>query len=140
MYRLRQRAVAMVLGLSWIGHVGFVLVFYCGVRAFWREELGPIPTLAQHYLLVPMGLVIQAGMPTPGGAGLGELGYGALYKLFGAEETMGVIGSVVQRVMTCILGVVGFLIYRRMRASHEVVEPVVTPAAPAAAESVAAAP
>src|SRR5439155_41179 len=78
----RQKSVAAVLALSWVGHVGFVAAFYCGANALWSEELGPIPTLTQHFLLVPIGLVIQAVIPTPGGAGAGAWGFGALCVLF----------------------------------------------------------
>jgi uncharacterized protein (TIRG00374 family) len=117
MYRCRQRSVATVLALSWVGHVGFVLAFWCSAQVLWSPQMGAIPTLAQHFLLVPMGLVVQALFPTPGGAGGGELGFGGLYKLFGAEETMGVLGSLVQRVISWVIGLFGYLVYLRMRVS-----------------------
>ncbi len=115
MYRCKQASVAAVMLISWVGHVGFVLAFYCSARVLWSEELGPIPTLTQHFLLVPIGLVVQALVPTPGGAGGGEWGFGKLYALFGAAEANGVLGSLVQRILGWILGLPGFVVYARMR-------------------------
>jgi uncharacterized membrane protein YbhN (UPF0104 family) len=111
MYRRRQACIALVLVLSWIGQVGFVVAFYCFANVLWSPELGPIPTLTQHFLLVPIGLVMQAVVPLPGGAGVGEWGFGALYLLFGGAEANGVLGSLVQRVFCWVLGLVGYVVY-----------------------------
>jgi uncharacterized membrane protein YbhN (UPF0104 family) len=135
LYRCKQGSVAAVMLLSWIGHVGFVLAFYCSARVLWSEELGPIPSLAQHFLLVPLGLVVQALVPTPGGAGGGEWGFGALYALFGAAEANGVLASLVQRALGWVLGLPGFLVYARMRT----LLPETRPAAKAAAAPAVAA-
>lgn len=115
MYRRRQKSVALVMGLSWIGHVGFVVAFYCCANALWSEELGSVPKLTQHFLIVPIGLVMQAIIPTPGGAGGGEWSFGALYFLFGAAKANGVLGSLVQRVFCWVLGLVGYGVYLWVR-------------------------
>jgi glycosyltransferase 2 family protein len=128
MYRCRQGAVALVLLMAWVSHFGFVSAFYCSANALWSPDLGPIPTYAQHFLLVPIGLVMQALIPTPGGAGAGEWGFGALYVLFGAAEANGVLGSLVQRLINWTLGLVGFGIYMRVKAA-----PAAAPAAELAA-------
>jgi uncharacterized membrane protein YbhN (UPF0104 family) len=115
MYRCRQATVAAVLAMSWIGHVGFVFAFWCSANALWSPELGPIPPLAEHFLLVPIGLVVQAIVPTPGGAGGGEWGFGGLYRVFGGSAVNGVLGSLVQRVIGWVYGLIGYLVYLRMR-------------------------
>jgi uncharacterized protein (TIRG00374 family) len=117
MYRKRQGTVFGVLALSWVGHVGFVLSFYCCANALWDDALGPMPSLTQHFLLVPIGLVVQAVIPTPGGAGVGEWGFGALYKYFAgpAAESNGVLASLVQRIVTWTIGLLGYLICLRLR-------------------------
>jgi uncharacterized protein (TIRG00374 family) len=118
MYRCRPRAVGSVLLLSWVGHVGFVFLFYGAVLTLWQPDSGePIPTLAQHFLIVPIGLVIQAAPFFPGGAGIGELGFGLLYQWLGCSEASGVLGSLVQRVVNWTLGLLGGLMYLRMRAA-----------------------
>ncbi|HTU90611.1 MAG TPA: lysylphosphatidylglycerol synthase transmembrane domain-containing protein [Gemmataceae bacterium] len=118
MYRCRPRAVGGVLLLSWVGHVGFVFLFYFAMRTLWQPDSGEqVPSLAQHFLIVPIGLVIQAAPFFPGGAGIGELGFGLLYQWLGCSEASGVLGSLVQRVINWTLGLLGGLTYLRMRTA-----------------------
>src|SRR5262249_59505833 len=103
---------------------GFVL-FCCGcVRVLWDpgDPAQRIPALAQHFLLVPIGLVIQAMPLFPGGTGIGELGFGALYKWLGASVACGVLGSLVMRIINWCLGIGGFFVYRRLRIALPTVE------------------
>jgi uncharacterized membrane protein YbhN (UPF0104 family) len=117
MYRCRQRSVAAALLISWVGFVGFVGAFYCSTRTLWDgDAANPIPTFTQHFLLVPIGLIIMAMPLFPGGAGIGELGFGGLYAWFGCRAASGVLGSLVQRVISWLLGCVGYGVYLRMRA------------------------
>ena len=117
MYRCRQKSIAITLIITWTGHVFFVLYFYCSVRVLWDagDPAQRIPTLAQHFLLVPIGLIIRAVPLLPGGVGIGELGYGLLYKWLGASESSGVLGSLVNRVCDWTIGIFGFIIYRHLR-------------------------
>jgi hypothetical protein len=109
MYRCRQTSVGLALCLSWISHVGFVLAFYFCARTLWDEMPGnPLPTLAQHFLIVPIGLVIAAVPLFPGGVGIGEAGFGGLYILFGSAGANGVLGSLVQRVLSWVFGLLGY--------------------------------
>jgi len=75
MYRCQQRSVAAAMLLSWVGQVGFVFVFYFRVQTL-DPPSGTIPSVAQHFLLVPIGLVIQALLPLQmvAGGGVGEAG------------------------------------------------------------------
>jgi len=122
MYRCQQRSVAVALGMSWVGQVGFVFVFYCSVRALWDPAAGSIPTVAEHFLLVPIGLVIQAAPLFPGGAGIGEAGFGGLYAWFGCAAAVAVLGSLMQRVLSWVVGLAGYLISLRMSHSKSAVE------------------
>jgi uncharacterized protein (TIRG00374 family) len=140
MYRCRPRAVGSVLLLSWVGHVGFVFLFYYAALTLWQPDSGElIPSLSQHFLIVPIGLVIQAAPFFPGGAGIGELGFGLLYQWLGCSEASGVLGSLVQRVINWTLGLLGGLTYLRMRTAlksalrREEVRPENEGVAPAAA-------
>jgi hypothetical protein len=101
--------------LCWIGHAGFVLTYYYCVLTLGDSASEPIPQLTEHFLLVPIGLVIQALPGLPGGIGLGELGFGSLYEWFGCAAKMAVAGSLVQRVVSGGLGLLGYLVYLRMR-------------------------
>jgi uncharacterized protein (TIRG00374 family) len=133
MYRLRPKSIALTLALSWVGHVGFVLSFYCFACTLLWDGANAIPTVTEHFLIVPIGLVIQAVPLFPGGVGIGEAGFGGLYALLAGEgaKPNGVLGSLVQRVICWVIGLAGFVIYQRMRSSQRPVEPqpepVVTP-------------
>jgi uncharacterized protein (TIRG00374 family) len=119
MYRCRQSAVAVAFLISWVGFVGFVLSFYFSALTLWdaTDSAQKIPSLAEHFLLVPIGLVIEAMPLFPGGAGIGELGFGELYKWLGASVASGVLGSLVYRMVKWVLGAVGYIIYLQMRSS-----------------------
>src|SRR5262249_48651283 len=108
-------SVALALGLSLVGHIGFVLTFYfCACTLPGREA---VPSVMAHFLVVPIGMVIEAVPLFPGGAGIGELGYGGLYAFIGADPAYGVLGSLVQRVIKWLLGLVGLGVYLWMKPS-----------------------
>jgi glycosyltransferase 2 family protein len=104
LYRCCQSSIALALVLSWLGFIGLVMCFYFSAHALWDSDLtSPLPGLADHFLLVPVGLVIMAVPLLPGGAGIGELGFGLLYGWFGYDGAAAVLGSLVQRVLSWLL-------------------------------------
>ena len=113
LYRWRGRSVSFALGLAMIGHLGFVLVFFFAARTLTPPE--NTPTLQAHFLAVPVGMTIQAGIPTPGGVGGGEFAFGKLYELLGFSLAAGVLGSLVRRSIDWILGLIGYLIYLQLK-------------------------
>lgn len=117
MYRQRSRAVLAAMGLSWISQTGFVLAFHFASRTFQTE--GGVGSFVQHFVVVPVGLVVQAVFPAPGGVGGGEYGFGKLYTLLGCPESNGVLMSLAQRVVMLLLGATGFLVYLWMKQHHE---------------------
>jgi uncharacterized protein (TIRG00374 family) len=118
MYRCRQKAVLLSMLITVVGQSGFAIAFYCSAHVLWDGDAvhNPIPTLVQHFLIVPVGLVVQTMPLFPGGAGIGELGFGLLYRWFSYPEANGVLSSLVMRVLTWIVGLVSGLVYLRMRA------------------------
>src|SRR5262249_17933888 len=74
-----------------------------------------LPSLAGNFIVIPVGMMVEAFFPTPGGVGGGEYGYGKLYGLLGKSEAFGVLASLAQRVLKWALGLIGYLIYLRMR-------------------------
>ncbi|MCS6850404.1 MAG: flippase-like domain-containing protein [Gemmataceae bacterium] len=109
MYRRKGRQVFLALGLSLVAQVGFVCTFYLSARTLLEPDV--VPSLREHFLVVPIGMVVQALSPTPGGVGIGELSFGGLYLLLGREAKLGEIGSLVQRVITWVVGLVGYMVY-----------------------------
>ena len=111
MYRKRPGGMAVALLLALIGFLGFIPSFYFGAHALSdAADPGAVPTLAQHFLFVPIGLVVQAVVPLPGGIGAGEYGFGKLFGWFGCPEPNGILASLVQRVITWTLGLLGYLV------------------------------
>jgi uncharacterized protein (TIRG00374 family) len=115
MYRRKEMSIIQALLLSLAGHVGFVLTFYFSALTVFSSD--QIPSLSTHFLIVPIGMAIQAGFPAPGGVGGGEYAFGALYKLVDYPEATGVLAALVQRVITWIVALGGFAVYLRMRPS-----------------------
>jgi len=126
MYRQQGASVALTLLMSMVGHIGFVLSFYFAAQTLTPPE--DIPTLAAHFVIVPVGMTIAAGFPSPGGVGGSELGFGKLYEMVGFTVAAGVLGCLVQRVITWGLGLLGYFVYLRMK-------PALQPAPTAAANS-----
>ncbi len=109
-YRRRQASVFFALALSFIRFLGFVPSFYFGAHALGDAAPNTIPTLTEHFLFVPIGLVVQAAVPLPGGVGASEYGFGKLFSWFGCPEPNGVLASLVQRVVTWTIGLLGYLV------------------------------
>jgi len=117
MYRQRQASVFIALFLSIIGFLGFVPSFYFAAHTLGDGAPHAAPTLLQHFLLVPIGLVVQAAVPLPGGIGAGEYGFGKLFGWFGCPEPNGVLSSLVYRLVMLGLSLLGYLIVASMGRS-----------------------
>lgn len=113
LFRRRSGSVAMALGLSLVSHCGFVLAFFFAALAVLPKESIPAP--ASHFLIVPVGFAIQAGVPTPGGVGGAEYGFGALYHVIGFSFAAGALAALSYRIITWVLGLLGYLVYLRIR-------------------------
>jgi uncharacterized protein (TIRG00374 family) len=121
MYRDRQYSIIASLLLALVGHVGWVLTFYFAVQTFvGPADLAQIPSLAEHFLIVPCGMIGRAFIPTPGGVGGGEAVYGALYVLLGKSMTLGIVGSLAQYAINCGVAMFGYLVYLRMPRAERI--------------------
>jgi uncharacterized membrane protein YbhN (UPF0104 family) len=127
MYRCRQASVVAALAIAWVGFVFFVLSYYFCALAL-VDGAYPLPSLAEHFLLVPIGLMIMAVPLFPGGAGIGELGFGYLYQWFGFPAAGGVLATLTQRIQNWLIGLIGYGVYLRMRVGGR--EATQRPAAP----------
>ena len=106
LYRNRSATVAWAIVLTTISNVCDILAFYGYVLTLCYGLV--LPSLADHFLLVPVGLVISGVPLFPGGAGIGEAGFGGLYALFGSAAANGVLGSLLFRVSGWIIGILGY--------------------------------
>lgn len=111
-FRDRRVSVGYVIALSVFGHVGFVLSFYwCAVALD-----GPTPSWQMHFVIIPVGMVLQA-LPLAPGANLGvaEVIFSKLYKLIGPEYVKGLMVCLTQRAVTWLVGAVGLIWYVPLR-------------------------
>jgi uncharacterized membrane protein YbhN (UPF0104 family) len=125
-YRCRGRAIAMAMGISMISHTGLVFAFY-----FAAQTLTPVqelPSLVTHFLIVPVGMTIRAGIPTPGGIGGGEYAFGTLYEMLGFMAAAGILALLAQRVVEWSIGLVGYLVFLRMKPALREAEAAAEPA------------
>jgi uncharacterized membrane protein YbhN (UPF0104 family) len=114
LYRKHPWAVTASLALTLVLQVCNVLAFYSAAHVFVPAD-ADLPGLAANFLVVPVGMAVEAFFPTPGGVGGGEYGYGKLYGLLGTPEAYGVLASLAQRVLRWALGLIGYVVYLRMR-------------------------
>jgi glycosyltransferase 2 family protein len=109
-YRRGHRSVGLAVGLSWMSNAACVLSFYCCALTLWDGRAdNPLPTLAQYFLIVPLGQLIAAIPLFPGGAGINEAGFGGLFALFGSAAANGILAALVNRVIVWIIGLAGYL-------------------------------
>jgi len=120
MYRTRWRSVLVALVLSLVGHGGFVMTYYFAAQTFIAAD--QLPSLQEQLLIVPVGMTIQAAVPLPGGLGGGEYGFDKLYELVGYPKK-GFVVSMSYRLISWGLGLLGYLVYLRMRAEVAATQP-----------------
>jgi uncharacterized membrane protein YbhN (UPF0104 family) len=118
LYRCKGASVAFAVLLAIFNHTCLVFAFYFAAHVFQEPgaEAG-IPTLAQHFLLVPLAQAIQTLPLSPGGVGVGEFVYGKLYELAGSAESTGVLAALAFRLLILVLAMAGYLVYLRMKPS-----------------------
>jgi glycosyltransferase 2 family protein len=115
MYRHRWRALLFALALAVLGHVGFVLSYYYSALAVLPDE--PTPPASQHYMTIPVGMVVLAVPITPGNLGVGEAAFGRLYQIMGGTELKGAFTLLAQRLVALAIALLGFVFYIPLRAS-----------------------
>ena len=106
----------MAVLLSAIAHTGMVLVFHCCVHIFPPDDRSQLGTLAEHFVIAPLGYIAQAMMLLPGGIGAGEFSFGKLYDLIRpGASSVGLGGRLMLRIPEWTLGLLGYFAYHRMK-------------------------
>ena len=119
MYRQRLGAVALGLAVTALSHVCLVGAFHCAAKLFPPADPSQLATFPEHAVLAPVGFIVQAIPIAPGGVGVGEAAFAGLYKFAGRPETRGVVARLSLRIAEWLLGLIGYIIYLRMKAHHE---------------------
>jgi uncharacterized protein (TIRG00374 family) len=111
-YRQRPKVIYALIGVTAVCHVVMVFMFHLAVRVFAASDPG---TVAEHFVIAPIGFIAQAFFPAPGGVGGAEAIFGYLYTLLNRPETTGVVGRLTLRVVEWGLGLIGLAVFLRMR-------------------------
>jgi hypothetical protein len=116
-YRQRPGTIAAVVAMSAVVHTGFVAIFHLCVQVFPPVDPTLIGSLPEHFVIIPIGYIVQALIPVPGGLGGGEFTFGGLYKLIRGPggEAVGVAGRLTMRVIEWTIGLIGYIAYLRMK-------------------------
>ncbi len=122
MYRQRMRTVVLCVGLSALSHFGLVFAFSSASRVFPPENPADNATLAEQMVIAPIGFIAQALPVSPGGVGVGEAVFAWLYKLSGRPASRGVIARLSLRLVEWIIGLIGYIVYLRMKKELPVVD------------------
>ena len=121
-YRQRPKAILVAVGLSAVAHTMFVFGFDMATRTFPPDNPdADIATLPEHFVVVPIGLIAQALFPAPGGVGGGEAVFGWLYSdVIKKPATTGIMASLTIRAIMWVVGLIGYIVYLRMKHDHEI--------------------
>jgi uncharacterized protein (TIRG00374 family) len=116
MYRTKWKIIFAALGMSLVGHTCSVLAFYLAVVTFQPAgDFSAMPSLHEHFLIVPVGMVAQGFFPAPGGVGGGEFAFGWLYEALGFAAATGILGSLGVRILTWAFGAAGYIAHTFMK-------------------------
>jgi hypothetical protein len=112
-YFKRPGGMAVAFGFSFVNHVLVTL----GAVALGRAIGVHGVELIDYFVLVPVGNLISAVPLAPGGWGVGELAYGALFDMIGASSALGVAISVTFRLSQLVQSLLGgvFLLLPKSR-------------------------
>ncbi len=113
-YSSRPLEVLLAFAISLANHVLVTLGFVALGRAF---AVSGVSTL-DYFVMVPIGNIVSALPGAPGGWGLGEAAFQALFEMCGADGGLGVAVSVTFRLCQLAYGVIGgvFLLLPGARA------------------------
>ncbi|MHB8864028.1 MAG: lysylphosphatidylglycerol synthase transmembrane domain-containing protein [Pirellulaceae bacterium] len=109
-YRQRWRTVAFALLISVMTHAMFTYSLYLIARALFER----VPTLHEHFILVPLGMVAGALPLAPAGFGAFEFAIERLYQIIPAAsdiDVAGILVALVYRLLTILVAIIGIVIY-----------------------------
>ena len=118
-YRKHSGVLLPALGVSLLANLLLVLVTMLGVLAVAPSGLTP-----RMFLVVPVGHIVNSLPLTPGGLGVGEAAFNALFNLTGLRG--GAEALLCTRIWTAMVGLIGFSFYLRGISREVFDESVVT--------------
>ena len=102
--------MAIALVISVVTHSMFTFSVYLVAKALFVH----IPTLREHLILVPLGMVAGSLPLAPAGFGAFEFAIEKLYKIIPAAtniDVAGVLVALVYRMLTILVAMIGIVVY-----------------------------
>jgi hypothetical protein len=118
-YRKNSGVLFPALGVSLLANLLLVLVTMLGALA-----VAPSSWTPRMFLVVPVGHIVNSLPLTPGGLGVGETAFNALFNLTGLRG--GAEALLCTRIWTAMVGLIGFSFYLRGFSREVFDESVVT--------------
>jgi uncharacterized protein (TIRG00374 family) len=107
-YRGKRRLLALIASLSLAVHVVFAISLYLAAAALFPRH----PTMADHFIIVPLSLVAGALPLAPAGLGTFEAAMKILYRVVPVHPGGdGLLLALVFRVITLLIAAVGVVYY-----------------------------
>ena len=103
-YRENLSILCAALGLSFLANLSLVFVTMLGAAALERFSWTP-----RMFLVIPIGHIVNSLPLTPGGLGVGETAFSALFNLLGIRG--GAEALLCTRIWMAIIGLIGFVFY-----------------------------
>ena len=107
-YRRKLGMLALATGVAVGIHASFPASLFLLAAAIFEQP----PTLAEHYIIVPLSMVAGAVPLTPGGLGEFEVAMKVLYELVPVEgRDYGIIVGLAYRLITILVAAIGVVYY-----------------------------
>lgn len=108
-YRRRWRVIVLTMVMGLGTHTLFALALFLISNGMFEHA----PTLREHLILVPLGMLAGAMPFTPAGFGAFEFAIDQLYRIVpaGANDVSGVLVALAYRLMTILVATVGVAVY-----------------------------
>jgi uncharacterized protein (TIRG00374 family) len=107
-YRGKPLVLASTFAMSVFVHVSLCVAIYLAAAAIFVQP----PTMAEHFIIVPLSMCAGAVPLAPGGLGEFEAAMGVLYMLLPAHRNdNGIVVALVYRLMTVLIAVIGAVYY-----------------------------
>ena len=124
MFHTHPIAFLVSVVMSLCVHASLVISFYFVAKALYTTP----PTLAEHFVIVPIALIVSALPLTPGGVGLLEVAVESLYRIVPAVKTKasGTLVALVFDMIKVVMSIIGTVFYwtanAEVRESLEIAE------------------
>ncbi len=117
-YRQRPKAIAMGVLLSAMSHTAMMFLFHTAARVFPPVDTSLLGSFTEHCVIAPIGFIVQAVIPLPGGLGASEFTFGGLYELIRPDggKTVGLTARLTIRVVEWIFGGLAYIAFLNMKA------------------------